>query len=88
VFGASVASIMLLFSTGFVRLIAVAFAIAAPLGWYLMNRWLEGFAYRTSVGWEVFAAAIVLTTLIAMITVLYQSAKAAMANPATSLRSE
>jgi putative ABC transport system permease protein len=88
VFGASVASIMLLFSAGFVRLIAIAFAIAAPLGWYLMNQWLEGFAYRTPVGWEVFAAAIVLTTLIAMITVLYQSARAAMANPATSLRSE
>lgn len=88
VFGASVASIVLLLSGGFVRLIAIAFAVAAPLGWFLMNRWLEEFAYRTTVGWEVFAAAIVLTTFVAMITVLYQSAKAAMANPATSLRSE
>jgi ABC-type antimicrobial peptide transport system permease subunit len=88
VFGASVASIVILFSKGFVRLIAVAFIIAAPAGWYFMNRWLEGFAYKTSVGWHVFAIAIGLTTLVAMATVMYQSVRAALANPATSLRSE
>ncbi|HZY82234.1 MAG TPA: ABC transporter permease [Cyclobacteriaceae bacterium] len=88
VFGASVASIVILFSKGFVKLIAIAFLVAAPAAWYFMNQWLEGFAYKTTVGWHVFAIAIGLTTFVAMATVLYQSVRAALANPATSLRSE
>lgn len=88
VFGASVASIVILFSKGFVTLIAIAFLIAAPVGWYLMNEWLDGFAYKTTVHWNVFAIAVGLTTVVAMSTVMYQSIRAALANPATSLRTE
>jgi hypothetical protein len=88
VFGASVSSIIMLFSKGFARLIAIAFLIAAPLAWYLMNQWLQEFPYRTTVDWKVFLFAIGLTTAIALLTVLYQSARAAMANPARSLRAE
>lgn len=88
VFGASVTSIVVLFSKGFVKLIVIAFIIAAPVGWYLMSRWLEGFAYKTDVQWDVFAIAIGLTTVVAMGTVMYQSIRAALANPAKSLRSE
>lgn len=88
VFGASVTSIVILFSKGFVKLIVIAFIIAAPVGWYLMNQWLDGFAYKTTVQWDVFVIAIGLTTVVAMGTVMYQSVRAALANPATSLRSE
>jgi putative ABC transport system permease protein len=88
VFGASVTSIVVLFSKGFVKLIAISFFIAAPVAWYFMSEWLDGFAYRTTIHWDVFVIAIGLTTVVAMGTVMYQSVRAALANPATSLRSE
>ena len=88
VLGASVTSIMVLFSKEFVKLILIAFVIAAPLAYYFMNQWLEGFAYRISIPWTVFLIGVVSTLVIALITVSYRSAEAARTNPAETLRTE
>jgi putative ABC transport system permease protein len=88
VFGASVASIVLLFSKNFVGLIVIAFVLAAPIAWYAMKNWLETFAYRTTFDFSIFAIAIVSTLIVACAAVLYQSIKAAVANPTQSLRNE
>lgn len=88
VFGASVAQIVVLFSTSFVWLIVAAFAIAVPVAWYVMNTWLEGFAYRVDIGVPAYVYALLSTLLVALLTVCYQSVRAALTNPAKSLRSE
>jgi ABC-type antimicrobial peptide transport system permease subunit len=88
VLGASAESIVLLFSREYVILSFVGFALAAPVAWYLMNEWLNGFAYKITIGPGVFMAGIGLTIFIAMATVGYRSVRAALANPADSLRSE
>ncbi|RYD81497.1 MAG: ABC transporter permease [Sphingobacteriales bacterium] len=88
VLGASVANILFLFSKEFTMLIIVAFAIAAPLAWYLMNDWLSSFSYRINIGIGVFVLAAVASLLIAWITVGYKSMRAALSNPVDSLRSE
>ena len=88
VLGASVASIMVLFSKEFVKLIIIAFFIAAPLAYYFMNQWLEGFAYRISIPWTVYVIGIASTLVIALLTVSYRSAEAARTNPAETLRTE
>lgn len=88
VLGASVQSIMYLFSKEFTILIIIAFVLAAPAAWYLMHTWLNDFAYRINIGVGVFVVAIVSSVLIAWITVGYKSLSAALANPVKSLRSE
>ena len=88
VLGASVAGILYLFSREFVLLIGLAFLIAAPIGYYLMQSWLAGFYYHMDIGWEVFAVAVVASLVIALITVGAKAIKAALANPVTSLRTE
>lgn len=88
VLGASVSSIVALLSKDFVRLVLVAIVIASPLAWYAMSRWLQGFVYRTEIGWWVFALAGLLAMGIALLTVSFQSIKAALMNPVKSLRSE
>ncbi|WP_435531834.1 ABC transporter permease [Spirosoma liriopis] len=88
VLGASVASVVALLSKDFVKLVIVAIGIASPLAWYVMNRWLEEFAYKIAMPWWVFVLAGVLATGIALLTVSYQSVKAALLNPVKSLRSE
>lgn len=88
ILGASVSSIVYLFSKEFLVLIIVAFAIGAPLAWYLMNGWLQTFVYRISPGLWVFAAAIITSLLIGWFTVGYKALKAALANPVKSLRTE
>lgn len=88
VLGASTGSIVYLFSKEFLVLILVAFAVGAPLAWYLMNNWLQTFAYRISPGLWVFAAAIATSLLIGLFTVGYKALRAALANPVHSLRSE
>ncbi|MEO1257306.1 MAG: ABC transporter permease [Bacteroidota bacterium] len=88
VLGASVVGIVAMLSKDFLKLVALALLIALPLGWYLMNNWLTNFAYQVELGWWVFAMAGGLAVLVALLTVGFQSAKAALANPVNSLRSE
>jgi len=88
ILGASTGSIVYLFSKEFLVLIVVAFVIGAPLAWYLMNGWLQTFAYRISPGVWVFVAAIITSLLIGWFTVGYKALRAALANPVDSLRSE
>lgn len=86
VLGASVTQIVLLLSKSFVAFVAVAFVIATPLAWIASNRWLESFAYRVDTAWWIFAAAGVLSLLVAVATVGFHSIRAARANPVDSLR--
>jgi ABC-type antimicrobial peptide transport system permease subunit len=88
VFGASVPNILMIFSKEFVRLVIVAFLLAAPLSWYLMNRWLENFEYHIDIHWSVFAIGFFATVFIALITVSYRSIRAGLTNPIESLRAE
>ncbi len=88
VLGASVAGIVALLSKDFVRLAAVAFALAAPLAWYCINHWLQDFAYKISLGWSLFALAGGAALFITLGTVVAQAVRAALANPVDSLRSE
>lgn len=88
VLGASVLNIMGLLSKNFVKLILIASAIAFPVAWWAMNNWLEDFPYRVEISWWIFAIAVVAALLIALITVSFQSIKAATTNPVKSLRTE
>ena len=88
VLGASVGSISSLLTVDFLKLVLVAIVIASPIAWYFMNQWLADFAYRTPVQWWVFALAGGLALLLAVVTIGFQSVKAALANPVESLRSE
>lgn len=88
VLGASVQSIVYLFSKEFTALVGIAFLISAPLGYYFMHAWLVGFHNHITIGWEVFVSAIMLSIGIAWITVGYKAVKAAIANPVKSLRAE
>jgi putative ABC transport system permease protein len=88
VLGASVASISVLLSSGFIKLVAISFLIASPIAWFAMNKWLQQFNYRVDVEWWVFVIAGAVSVFIALITVSFQSVKAALTNPVKSLRSE
>lgn len=88
VMGATAGQITFQLSAGFLRLVGIALLVALPLSWYAMNRWLEAFTYRTEITWWVFALAAAIAIGIAWLTVCYQSARAAFANPVKSLRSE
>lgn len=88
VLGASVANIVLLLSKDFIKLVLIAFMIATPAAWFVMHNWLYDFAYRIDIGWGLFAVAGLLAVAIALITISFQSVKAAVANPVKSLRTE
>jgi hypothetical protein len=88
VLGASVTSIISLLTNNFLQLVAISMIIAFPIAWYAMNSWLQGFAYKINIEWWTFAIAGVLTIGIALLTVSYQSIKAALSNPVQSLRTE
>ena len=88
VLGASVASIVSLLSTDLIKLVLIAIAIASPIAWFAMDKWLQDFAYKISINWWIFALAGGAAALIALATVTIQSVKAALANPVKSLRSE
>ncbi len=88
VLGASVESILFLFSREFIKLILIGFCVAAPMAWYFSNEYLDQFAYKVSVGPSVFLMGLAVTCTIALVTVAYRSFHAAMANPVNSLRSE
>lgn len=88
VLGASVSSLFRLLSKDFLVLIVFAFVIATPIAWWAMFKWLENFSYRAPVSWTVFAIAGISALVIALLTISFQAAKAAIANPIKSLRTE
>lgn len=88
VLGASVTSILILFSKEFLWLVVIALALATPVAYYGMQQWLTGFVYRIDMSWWMFAAGGLLAILISLLTISYQSIKTAIANPVDSLRTE
>jgi putative ABC transport system permease protein len=88
VLGASLPQLMSLFAGDFLKLVGIAFLIAAPLGWYAMRSWLQDFAYRIDISWWIFLLAGVGSLMIALFTLSYEAFKAAVANPVKSLRAE
>jgi ABC-type antimicrobial peptide transport system permease subunit len=88
VLGASVMRITMLLSKDFVTLVVISIVLAIPIAWYAMDSWLKRFAYRVDLNGWVFAAAGILCILIALLTVSYQSIRAALENPVRSLRNE
>ena len=88
VLGASVPDVVSMLSKDFLKLVFISFVIAVPVSWWGMNKWLQDFAYRISIGWWIFIAAGVIAMLIALFTVSFQAIKAALANPVKSLRTE
>jgi putative ABC transport system permease protein len=88
VLGASVANIAGMLSKDFMKLVFISILIACPLAYYGMYKWLQDFAYRIDISWTVFAIAGSIAMLIALITVSFQSIKAAFSNPVKSLRTE
>ncbi|MFI5131565.1 MAG: FtsX-like permease family protein, partial [Chitinophagales bacterium] len=88
VLGASLPVIVKLLSKDFLKLVLLALVIAGPFAWYFMNKWLEDFAYRISIGWWIFLAAGSMAIVIAFITIGFQAVKAGIANPVKSLRTE
>jgi len=88
VLGASVTNIVTLMSKDFMKLVGISILIASPVAWFVMNKWLQGFAYRIYIGWMVFALTALIAILIAVITISFQAIKAAVANPVENLRTE
>ena len=88
VLGATVSQISYRLTVDFLKLVGVAILISLPLGWFAMNKWLEDFSYRIEIGFGVFVLAAVLAIVVAIVTVSYQSIKAAIVNPVKSLRSD
>jgi len=88
VLGADMRNIVVLLSNDFIKLVLVSIIIATPVSWYAMNQWLQGFAYRMEIGPWIFIFAGLIALSIAVFTISYQSVKAALMNPASSLKSE
>ena len=88
VLGASVTSITSLLSKDFLKLVAISCLVAFPVSWWAMNDWLKNYQYRIEISWWIFLVAGITAIMIALITISFQSIKAAMANPVKSLRSE
>jgi putative ABC transport system permease protein len=86
--GAKVTEVIAMLNRDFVKWVAIAFVIATPIAWYAMHKWLENFAYKTELSWWIFALAGILALGIALLTVSFQSWKAATRNPVESLRYE
>ncbi|MDB5089604.1 MAG: cell division protein FtsX [Mucilaginibacter sp.] len=88
ILGASIAAIAGMLSFDFLKLVLIAILISLPVGWFLMNKWLQEFAYRVNIQWWVLVLAGFTSIFIALITIGFQSIKAALSNPVNSLRSE
>ncbi|MBC7949625.1 MAG: ABC transporter permease [Chitinophagaceae bacterium] len=86
--GASVTNVVGLLSRDFLKLVVIALVLAIPIGWFAMNKWIQNFAYRTSIEWWVFVVAGLAALFVAFATISIQTIKAASANPVKSLRSE
>ncbi|NER17343.1 ABC transporter permease [Spongiivirga citrea] len=88
VLGASVSQIAFKLTIDFLKLVGIAILISLPFGWYAMSKWLEDFSYKIDIGWQVFVLAALAAIIISILTVSYQSIKAAIVNPVKSLRTE
>jgi len=88
VLGASIANITTLLSKDFLKLVALSCLLAFPAAWWIMHNWLQDYQYRIAIGWWIFPLAGIVAILIALITISFQSIKAAIANPVKSLRTE
>lgn len=88
VLGASVENIFQLMTRNFIMLVGISLVIASPLAWYAMQKWLEDYAYRIEISWDVFALAGAIAMSIAVLTISYQALRAALANPVNTLKSE
>lgn len=88
VLGAEVINIVQLLSEDFLRLVLIGIIIAIPVSWWMMNKWLQNFAYRINLSWKIFLLAGLMAIVIALITISFQAIKAAVANPVESLRAE
>jgi putative ABC transport system permease protein len=86
--GASISNIVALLSKDFLKLVAWAIVIASPLAWFVMDKWLQNFAYRTSISVYVFVITALLAVFIALFTISFQAIKAALTNPVENLRTE
>ena len=86
--GATIRQVVQLLNQDFIKWVGLAFIIAVPISWYAMGKWLEGFAYKTTMSWWIFALAGITALIIALLTVSWQSFRAANANPVNSLRTE
>ena len=86
--GATVSQISYRLTIDFLKLVGIAILISLPLSWYSMNKWLEDFSYRIEIGWGIFVIAAFLAVSISVLTVSYQSIKAAIVDPVKSLRTE
>jgi putative ABC transport system permease protein len=88
VHGASTRQLMGLLNKDLMKWVIVAFAIACPIGWYAMNKWLQDFAYRTEISWWIFMFAGMVALIVALLTVSWQTWRTATRNPVESLRYE
>lgn len=88
VLGASVSGILALFSFDFMKLVGIGFLIGVPVAWFVMSNWLQNFAYRTDMGADILVIAGLITLIIALVSVGYQAVKAALLNPAETMRNE
>jgi len=86
--GARITEVMLMLSKDFIKWIFIAFVIACPIAWYAMNKWLQNFAYKTTLSWWIFAAAGAVAVIVALLTVSWQTWRAATRNPVEALRYE
>jgi putative ABC transport system permease protein len=88
ILGATVGNILALVSKDFIRLVIIAFIIAAPVAWYVIHKWLDNFVYKIPVQWWVFLVAGIATLVIAFITISLQAIRTAITNPVKNLRAE
>jgi len=88
VLGASTGSVIVLLSKEFIKWIFLANVVAWPLAWFMMNKWLQNFAYRVNIGWIVFVLAASVTMFIGIFTFIFQTVKTACTDPVDSLRYE
>jgi putative ABC transport system permease protein len=88
VLGATVEGLVVLLSKDFVKLVLISLLLASPIAWYFMNRWLDNFPYRITISWWMFAIAGAIAVVLALLTVSFQTIKAALSNPVQNLRSE
>jgi putative ABC transport system permease protein len=86
--GAEVIEILALLNKDFIKWVAIAFVSATPVGWYAMHKWLENFAYKTELSWWIFVLSGILAFVIALLTISWQSWRAAKRNPVEALQYE